>query len=321
MPRVRTARVAFARILAAREHDDSETQLKQRVLRSLVPGTAIERYGREWRLARFEQVDKTFRDTLTANDRTVPVIVGRIGYQRPGDLTELWDPDRNDFTELRNVEGMTSPYALNLDNLAVIFQLRSSRIKQTSFTGAFQALLNEGHGDLFWRVEPIVQGVTWTRWEESVRRITHIDIKVTRPNPNYKGRNELEARVEGANAGLIRYIADARDDSVEGLNVGDTLISEAIEHALDGYGEFRASGTIDTDEGPHQSLWRSDREGSPLVTDVPIDPAIREADHRALVAEVPVAPPEVIDERLRNELVAPPPSEDDGGEDDEGEAG
>ena len=261
---------------------------------ALVPGTAIERYGREWRMGQFTTMDD--------------VVVGRIGYQRPGDLAELWDDRISDFKETRLIDGLTSPFALNLDNLAIVFQLRAGRIKHTSFTGALQALLNEASGDTIWRVRPIVQGVDWERWRTSVLRVRHLELKMERPNPNYHGRNHVESIVEGTNARLARLVLDADEQDLDGLNIDDPLIREAIQHALEDYGSVKAVGDVPTPTGSQESVWRSDVDGSPIETRVPVDPATREVVPDALRDELPDAAPDTIDAVLRDELLAPPPA-------------
>jgi len=240
-------------------------------------------------------------------------VVGRIGYERAGDLAELWDPELKDFKEERLREGLTSPFALDRSNLVVIFQLRSGRIEHHSFTGAFRALLNEASGEPIWGIRPIVQGVTWERWRESVTRVRHLEVRLERPNPNYQGRDEIERIIEGAKARMVRMVFDAQEDEVEGLNLDDEVVHEAIEHARADYGNVKAVADIDTEGGRQESVWRSDREGAPLETRVPLDPETREARREALVEELPDAPAEAgqetIDEELRSEFVAPPPEQ------------
>jgi len=294
--RPRDARVAFARVVSV-DPTDSIYELRARIDAALHPGTAIERYGREWRMGQ--------------NRRDGEVVIGRIGYQRPGELAELWDDDANDFRETRLVDGLTSPFALNLENFALVFQLRSGRIKHTSFTGAFQALLNHASGDTLWRVRPIVQGVDWERWEGAVTRVRHIEFKLERPNPNYHGRGQVERIIEGANARLARLVLDADPADPDGIDITDALVRESIEHAIGDYGTVKAIGDIRTDEGIQESVWRSDIEGSPIETRVPVDPETREANPEALRDELPQSGPDLLDQELRDEFVAPPPADTD----------
>jgi hypothetical protein len=294
-PRWRDAAVAFARVEISRVYRDRLAPWKRVVdylANSLVPGTTIERYGRVWRMGQVRSEGRVF--------------VGRIGYERPGEIAELWDSETRDFKETRLREGLTSPFALSNQNLVVVFQLRAGRIKANSFTGAFQALLNEAIGRPMWRVQPLVVGEDWLRWQSRVDRIDRVEVRVERPNPNYHGRGEVERIVEGTRSRLVKMIFDARDDELDGLNVDDPLIREAIEHALDDHGNVKAVGEVDGE----QTVWRSEREGAPVESRVPIDERTREARPDALRWQVQSAAPppdETDDEDETDEAQGSPP--------------
>lgn len=289
--RPRDARVAFAQAVAADEAETPIEELRQLIDSAIVAGTAVERYGRVWRMGQAR--------------RDAGVIYGRIGYQRQGDLADIWDDHINDFVEQRLQEGLASPFALNETNLVIAFQLRAGRIKPNSFIGAFQALLNESSGETIWAVRPIYQGVDWEQWRASAIRVRHIELKLERPNPNYHGRNQVEQIVEGARARLARVIFDADDPA--GLDIDDPLIREAIEHARADYGAVKAVGDVVTDGAVHESVWRSDVEGSPIETKVRVNPETREVYAEALGAELPRADAAFVDQELREQLVAPRP--------------
>src|SRR5688500_17253598 len=135
------ARIAFGRLEAANAPRGLvASDPRELLIRSLVPGTSAERYNRVWRMG-----------PITSNG----VISGRIGYERVVGTAELWDARRGDFVTNAMREGRTSPFAVVVEDLVVGFQLRSGLIRRTSFTGAFQALLNEAAGFELWRVHPL----------------------------------------------------------------------------------------------------------------------------------------------------------------------
>jgi hypothetical protein len=279
-PRWRDARIAFAHVESRPDVAPGPVQMiaagrngdwhREALRRSFVAGTTIERYGRVWRMGQARRREN--------------IVIGRIGYERLGELAELWDEQRKDFKETQLPEGLTSPFALNLLTGRVAFQLRAGRIEPNSFTGAFRALLNEGIGLPLWRVDLAVREINWSRWRESVKRIRYVEVRVERPNPNYHGRDEIERIVEGTNAQLVKMIFDAGDEH-GGLNIDDPLIREAIEHALDEHGTVKAVGQPGIG-AERESVWRSDKEGAPVETRAPVDPATREVESRALEKEV-----------------------------------
>jgi hypothetical protein len=202
------------------------------------------------------------------------MIVGRIGYERAGDLAELWDADRNDFAERRLPEGLTSPFALDPEKLEVVFQLRAGRIRPTSFTKAFQALLNEAGGSRNWRVEHLISGEPFESWVQRVRRVRRLEVRLERPNPDYHGRDRVEELIEGANAQLLKLILETDDPN--GLNLTDELVIEAIDHAAE-HGSVKALGDEVVEQRTRETQWRSDVEGSPVQAKVEVDPQTREA--------------------------------------------
>jgi hypothetical protein len=241
------------------------------LLESLVPGTYIVRYGRAWRMGQW-----SFEDGYA---------VGRIGYERPGEVAELWDERINDFARTTLPEGVTSPFVVSMEQMIVAFQLRAGRIKPTSFTGAFQALLNDATW-ADWRVRPLVRGVNWEIWRESVDRVERVEVVLPRPNPNYRGREHIEQLIEGAHARRTRIVWEASEEDLAGLNLDDAFVRESIEHALDEDAKLRVSGVEETDVGPRQTQWRSEVEGVPQEGQAEVNPETGEAEPEALRREV-----------------------------------
>jgi len=126
MPRrASEARVTFASIAPRANTLGSPDAL----LKALVPGTAYPRYGRMWRLARYQ--------------REGDYVLGRIGFTRTTGVTEHWNDELEDFEVVAQTEGATAPYVIDVHRLQMAFQLRPGIIRPRTFTGAMQALLNE----------------------------------------------------------------------------------------------------------------------------------------------------------------------------------
>lgn len=268
------ARISFAVIRLLSPAEDAFDALQQ----SMVPGTVAERYGRSWRMGQWTAVDGA--------------LFGRIGFEAPGGIAEVWNEDINDFEEQALPGGTTSPFAVTAD-LRVAFQLRGSRIRPNTFTGAFQALLNAGSPFWSWRVERELIGVSWEQWLEAVDRVIDLRIRLRRPNPHYSDRKAVEDLIEDARAELLTIDWKAQEDDPAGINVDDAFVREAIEHAAD-HGRWRARGEIGTltatpeievdDRG--QTVWRSEQQVTAPERQVEADPLSGEARHDALRREL-----------------------------------
>lgn len=238
----------------------------------LKAGTAVIRYGRIWRLGQWRWQSE--RRSLT----------GRIGYEREGELTELWDFERNDFVEARLPEGVTAPFVVDVERGLIAFQLRPGRIERQSFAGAFRKMLNETDPSGIWKVEPFAESEPWWEWQERAARIQRIEIRIERPNPHFGGRREVEALVDGHRARVVKLIFEAYQNDPQGLEI-DEFLREAAEQAL--YrGNLKAIAEFDTELGPQERVWRKDVEGSPVERKVPADPQTGEASPEAIEAEL-----------------------------------
>jgi hypothetical protein len=223
-------------------------------------------------------------------------VAGRIGYERPGEIAELWDSKRQDFVETRLPEGLTSPFVVDPRRGVIVFQLRAGRIKPQSFVGAFRALLNEASPDDFWRVEYLVQGEPLWEWEARAKRLTRLEVRVERPNPHFGGRREIEEFVESHRARVVKIILEAYADDPQGLTL-DQFLRQAIEQGLY-QGNVKVAAEFDSPQGPEVRVWRSDVEGSPEETEVPVDPVTGDASTDAMQQELDEYPdPELNDGR------------------------
>jgi hypothetical protein len=105
------ARIAFARVKGLTLPSPSPSD---EIRRALVPGTAITRYTRLWRLGQWREIDGD--------------IAGRIGFQARGGVAEIWDPEALDFRQQQLPAGTTSPFVLDAETLRVAFQIRPGLI-------------------------------------------------------------------------------------------------------------------------------------------------------------------------------------------------
>jgi hypothetical protein len=184
---------------------------------------------------------------------------------------------------------------IDLETLRIAFQIRPGLIERTTFTGAFQALLNQASEFARWRVDPEFSFMPWPVWVERVDRIARLEIALERPNPNYWGRNNVEALIEGAEARMLRMVYEALEDDLDGLEVDDPFIMEAIEHADQGYGEWKAVGETEIEGETHRTQWRSDSQGVAPERRVEADPETGEAPPEEIRRELREHPPEEVE--------------------------
>lgn len=258
MPSRRPARIAFGVI---KEPPNIRQDGADALLDALVPGTPVDRYNRTWRMGPFSRRDG--------------FITGRIGFERAGAVTELWDDSTGDFRVSRLREGSTSPFAINLSTFTVAFQLRSSLIKRTSFTGALQDLLNESSPYDSWQVDPLLDQVSFDTFIARVDLVTELRFRLDLPNPDFAGRPLVEQIVEGTGSQLVEVVMKGDD-----IEVTDDVVRQMVDHTVQrGYGRLLATAQ----QGDRRRRWDSDKDSAPpekQTTDV--DPESREVKWSAL---------------------------------------
>lgn len=245
MARQATGRVAYAVVAEPEEFPFND--FEGLLLDSLVPGTPVERYNREWRMGPISHQGR--------------YVTGRIGFQRTGGTAEVWDEKAGDFVQRALIEGYTSPFHIDLPKRLVAFQVRPGVIEPNSFIGAFESLLDEASAYQGWTVSHVNNAVEFDEWASSKDRVDELLIRLERPNPHYGDRESIESVVEGANAATVTIRVVAAKDDPDGVNLDDPLISDAIEHVFAGYGYFTAKA------GAARSIdrWDSRVEGAPPV--------------------------------------------------------
>ena len=260
----RSGRIAFAVIEALTL--PATLAPREELRKALIPGTKKERHGRLWRIGQVRSEGRS--------------IVGRIGFQA-GNIAEVWDDEINDFREAYLPAGTTSPFAIDPGKMRVAFQLRPGVIRVNSFTGALQALMNEASPVDRWRVSAEVEAIPFPEWVGTLDRVVRLRVRLRRPNPHYGGRQRVREIVEGANARMAQIVWMADNDQLDGIDVGDPFIREALDHA-DRYGNFAATG----ERAGRRSAWGSDQEAAAEERQVEADPTTREVPAETLRQEL-----------------------------------
>jgi hypothetical protein len=279
-PSRRKARIAFATVVPIGGEQLSFFDPSASLVEAIRPATQVERYNRIWRMGQIR--------------RGGPWISGRIGYETIGGPAQLWSEELQDFEEVSLLEGRTSPFAVHLPTRHVAFQLRMPQIKPRTFTGAFQALLNEASVAFRWRVIEEIIEVSWPEWRQSVERVIALRFALARPNPNYGNRQQLRQLIEDGNAEMVKTIMRANPEDLDGLNVDSEFVRESIEHVSEGYGNFAADGEAVEEGEAYLTSWSSAQGGTPVQRTVELDPDS----------------PEVVDEDLQHALAELGISED-----------
>lgn len=250
----RAGRIAFAAIesltlFGAPEFDDALES-------ALVPGTQFTRHRRLWLMGQVKREGRS--------------LVGRLGFQTEN-VGEIWDPEIKDFREDMLQSGSTSPFAIDPEKRRVAFQLRPGLIRVKSFTGALQALMNEASPVNRWRVTQEREEVSFDDWAAGVDRISRLRVKLEPPNPHYGDRDRVKELVEGANARMTQVMWAADEAALDGLDVNDAFIREAIEHATK-YGSYAATG----ERHGLPTVWGSDQESAAEQRVAETDPKTHE---------------------------------------------
>lgn len=225
---------------------------------ALVPGTRIERNGRVWLMGQISPVSSS--------------LMGRIGFQAGGP-TELWDETVSDFREEFLPAGTTSLFAIDPYAMRVAFQLRPGLIRVKSFTGALQALLDAASPTERWRVHEVLEQLSFEDWVREVGRVSQLRVKLRKPNPHYGDRGRVKELVEGANARMATVVWQADPEDLQGLDLGEPFVQEAIEHTKK-YGRFQARGL----RNGQPSRWDSDQEAASRTVNLDADPETKEVD-------------------------------------------
>ena len=195
--------------------------------------------------------------------------------------TFLWDAGRQDFLPAPVPNGFVSPFAINLDNGIIVFQTREPDIRVGSFTGALQGILRDTSHDQ-WRVETAIRRIPFREWLPTVERVIRLRFHVTRPNPNWEGRPDLEnlfQRLGDLDA------ADFEFESAGGIVTDDELVRELIDQVERGYGTGKAVGTRQRDGETIESVLDT-QQGETEERTLPGDPRTGDVARETLREEL-----------------------------------
>lgn len=231
----RTYQLAFAKLEQTGLFQD---ELAEALVQSWRPSATVNRYGRRWHLARMHGESKG-------------VVVGRIGFVNEANVTTtFFDQNIGDFISEVVPSGVVVPFAVRLNDGVTVYQLRPGLVRENSFTGALEALLNASGREYQWAVHPAGRYATWEQWRSEVERITAFNIRVDRPNPHYDDDFLIEDAVEGLRTKYLKLVAAARDD--DGLDAEHDLFQQALDHVTREYGRAAVKGV---DTAGQESTW------------------------------------------------------------------
>lgn len=224
--RVRTARrqLWLAKI-NRRDYTLLDHDFQTDVLAALSPDASVTRHGREWRLSK-----PKYRSGL---------ISGKLGFARPQRLEGLrYDEEAKDFVVETSAaeQGNFAFYVIDVKSQVLAFETRLPDIKRQSFLGAFKKIL--ATGDYRFEVDLLSDERDFERWLSEVDVVTNFRIAIRPPNPSSSQRaEEVRKLIEETNADSVILEAKASED--DGLEVKDSLLGAAAEHAARGNGTFK----------------------------------------------------------------------------------
>ena len=197
------------------------------LMSSLTQGAQVQWRGRAWHMGRFRaDGELTF---------------GRIGFERPGDVVDIWDDELQDFRKQPQTEGRTSRFVIDFVRQRVAFHVRPGMIEPYTFAGAFRALLNVSAPQGWrWDVQPSVVGVGWEEWVKSVDRVTRITFSLNPPNPDWEGRPVIKELVDGPGTDH----ATVGFTSTSGVNTDADVVRQAVDHVREHRGGSFAARAV-----------------------------------------------------------------------------
>lgn len=221
----RNYHIGYAKAFLVSLFDDLDDALAT----SWTPGNSVVRYNRRWFLTRIL-------------DRTDDLYFGRIGFVVDDEVSTLkFDPRLQDFIYGEAPSGYVVPFVIRKSDGVVAYQLYPGVVRETTFTGALTALLNEAQHTHVWSIESFGEDRTYQEWLSQTRSVTGFDVTLERPNPNYLGRPRIEEMVEGLNVESLKLAGKAI--AGEAINLGDDLFRQALDHVVArNYGKAKLRG-------------------------------------------------------------------------------
>ncbi|MDN4474331.1 hypothetical protein QQX09_00525 [Demequina sp. SYSU T00192] len=231
---IRNYHLGYARAVFTSLLDDVDGAVKV----SWVAGTSITRHGRTWKITKVvEETDDYY--------------YGRIGFLVPGQAETLdFDLEAKDFVHGEAPSGRVVPFILRKTDGLITYQLIPGVVRETTFTGALQALLNAPGSPYEWKILGLARQSDYSEWRASVKRIVAFEFRMQRPNPHYGGRPYVEKMVEGTHAEYVKISARAREN--DGLDDQSEIFQQALDHTIRNYGKATISGVL---ADGHESNW------------------------------------------------------------------
>lgn len=203
--------------------------LSQALRSSWKPGTTITRYGRRWVLAKIIE-------------ETGDVVFGRIGFVNDDATTTLhFDREINDFVHGEAPAGVVVPFAVRKVDGVISYQLRPGIVRETTFTGALEELLNAHGGEYIWEIRTFTEERNFSEWIATYPTVTRFDFTLERPNPHYFGADQVEHAIEDVRLESIRLVGKAREG--ESIDPTADLFQQAVDHVTRNYGKAKVVGT------------------------------------------------------------------------------
>lgn len=189
-------------------------------------GATIVRYGRRWHLTRII-------------DDTEDYLVARIGFVTEGDFSTLvFDHTQQDFVLGDAPSGTVVPFAVRKSDGRIVFQLYPGIVRETTFTGALEELLNASDRSMYiWRIESLAEPEDFQSWFSRTRGIRRFEFTLERPNPNYVDRPIVEHLVEDTRLETLRLSGKALQG--ESVDTSSGIFRQALDHVLRNYGKAK----------------------------------------------------------------------------------
>lgn len=206
---------------------------KDQLRTRLIPGASVESYGREWRIGRVHIRD----DVLTA----------RLGFSGEGGVEEIWDDEAKDFRDQITYRGVTTVFAVHLEQFTGLIQDRSPSIKVDGGLRAVKKILNDGITDKSaqWNVEAYRRKATLSEWRRTVTRVTKVRFSLAEPNPTWQGAKDLEDMFSATSSNSASVVFE----NALGLNADADFIQQSQHHVDRGYGDGQYTGVIEGQDG------------------------------------------------------------------------
>lgn len=224
---------------------------------SWVAGAQVTRYTRTWRLSRQTEPGEGLR-------------AGHLGFVEEGELSTLhWDETGKDFIRGEASSGVVIPFLIDDiprmgDTRRLIsFQLLPGAVRPMTVASNLQALLNTKKTHI-WKITPISVQKSFDQWVSTVEGVATFNVRLTYPNPNWTGRENVEGLVEGLKAETVTIRAKAIEGS--SIDIHSDWFRQAMDHVRQGYGKATLTGT-DLDTGSSSQFVETINGGSVPIID------------------------------------------------------